>query len=430
MAEEEETRRQRDFWGKDHDNIFRDEKWVGEYKNEERGGFFGIGDERQRVRYDEDGREVGYSRRERRGQILGFGGEDVDGHYDQNHNSTGYSRVEDRGGFLGLFTRSETIGYDDDGNEISSTQWQRRGGFLGIGEREVPVTTYRDRPRSGGSAGSYSSGGDSSLEEGLVKLVIGLAIVAFVIWLIFAVIIPLAIVNSALLALIAAAASTRRRGIILIVAILGALYVLLDYNNNGLTQSLTKTLPFLAGRTSAFVYLNVAAGLVAAFLLLLPVVVDHFPNEEGENPKQHFYLAGGLVLVGGVIGVTQFYADWRWQQAHPVIATVPMVPDQRATVMAPVSMPPPSPAAVAPPSRRPRPGEGIEKLPATSAGADIVPTPIPRRVRSDDSDIAAPSERRRVAAPAIPTISCVMPDGSERRLSTTACDAAGGMEYQ
>ncbi|MDB5694396.1 MAG: hypothetical protein JWO81_3459 [Alphaproteobacteria bacterium] len=447
MARERETRTERDFWGNEHEYIYEDGKRVGEHKIESRGGFLGIGDEPQKVEYDLDGNERGYSRKERQGGFLGIGEEEVEANYDDNRRRAGYSRVEQRGGFLGIGTHHARIGYDEDGNEVSSTQSARRGGFLGIGERRARVTRYpNEDDETQIRHGSPRSGNDSDLTEGLAKLAIGLLVVFFAILLFFAVLLPLALVNSAALALGAAGISATKRKALFLVSAFGGAYVLFDYNAGWLTHGLQQTLPFLRGQAAVFVYINVSAALVSVFALLRPLMQQFIPLQEEYRARQEVILAAGLVAVGCAIFATQRYADLRWQQEQPAVASTSLVSDQRSDPPTGAylhdssrdqSAPVRPPVSQSPTSQRP-----ISQAPIARGGTNTVTestsaieTPQ-RRVAVSSGAIPRHSERLRrngaseAAAAEPPKIACVLPGGREARLAADQCESAGGMEYR
>lgn len=433
MGKERETRTEPDIWGNSHEYIYEDGKRVGEYKNEERGGFLGIGGERQRVEYDADRKEVGYSRTERRGGILGIGGEDVEANYDSFGQRSGFSRVEERGGFLGIGTHHERIGYDEGDNEVSSTHWERRGGFLGIGERRARVTRYR-REDSDDDGYRASSGGDSDLSEGLMKLGFGLLIVCLVIWLVFAVLLPLAIVDAAAIGLSAAAMSEKRRTTCFGVSAAGAAYILLDYNAGWLTRELMETLPFLAGWTSAILYLNVSAGLVSCFFLLSPAVARLDRLRGLEADRRQLVLAASLLAAGVLIFAGQRWADSRWERDHAPMASVPATVDSESGPAVPDSPRDVARHAAAPVTLPPSPAE---EPPSTQAAAKPVDTlaSLPAAARHDAPvPVRARAPRlkpvRAVVPAAAATLACVLPDGREARLTADQCENAGGMEYR
>lgn len=142
MSEHREVRRETDFWGNDKEVIYEDNRRVGELRVEERGGFCGIGGERVKVEYDNNGREAFHSRQEERGGILGIGAENVEVRYDSSGNKISHSRVEERGGFLGFGAHHVRVEYDNCLTEISQTNTESRGGLLGFGGERVRVTRY------------------------------------------------------------------------------------------------------------------------------------------------------------------------------------------------------------------------------------------------------------------------------------------------
>jgi hypothetical protein len=439
MTGERETRTQTDIWGTEHEYIYEDGERVGEYKNEDRGGFLGIGTERQRVEYDSDHEEVGYSRAEKRGGFLGIGAEDVEANYDGRGERAGYSRVEERGGFLGIGSHHARIGYAEDGCEISSTQTESRGGFLGIGERRVRVTRYEDDARSARASRSASSSRDD-LGDGLGQLVVVLAAICFVVWVVFAVLLPLAIIDTAVLALVAAAVSPKHRQILFSVSTLGAAYMLMDYNSGWLTHSLTQTLPFLGGWISLLVYVNVAAGLASAYFLLAPMVPSLRPGNEGDPTKQQLLLVGGLVALGAAILAAQIYVDVRWQRENTPMsgtASSPAPPGAQAgaapeEVAAPVQSDQAEPSPLPQPTQLPPQDDGPPAPQSTVTAGETHSAELGTSFAGSVAPVQRPrTKQKRAVVPAAPaTIACVLPDGRETKLIAGECESAGGMEYR
>ncbi len=170
MSRDREVRTETNIWGTERQIIYENGERVGEVTLEQRGGFFGIGDETHRVERDLAGNEVSYSKEEERGGFLGLWNETVEVSYTPDHREIGTSRVEERGGFLGLGAHHARIGYDTDGQEVSETHWERRGDFLGIGGTRARVT----RPSGAGastrligssSAGTSSGAGPSAVSN-------------------------------------------------------------------------------------------------------------------------------------------------------------------------------------------------------------------------------------------------------------------------
>jgi len=168
VADEREVRKERDFWGNEHEYVYEGDKKVGEIKTEERGGFFGFGGDTVRVEYDTSGNETSYTKEEDRGGFLGFGTEKQEIRYDTSDKEIGHSRVESRGGFLGMGAHHVRIEYDNDDRELSQTNHERRGDFLGFGGQRVRVTRYAEpspaapREASDSDDGHRESSGSAS----------------------------------------------------------------------------------------------------------------------------------------------------------------------------------------------------------------------------------------------------------------------------
>ncbi len=114
---------------------------------------------------------------------------------------------------------------------------------------------------------------DNSSDEGGVSgffgKVIGILIVAaIVIWLVFAVVIPLAVINIAVIALIIGMAKKEWSKILFPFSILGSIYLIVDYNKGFFTKALVSNVSFLDGLVPILFYINILAGLVSAYLLI------------------------------------------------------------------------------------------------------------------------------------------------------------------
>ena len=176
MSREREVHKEKDFWGNEKEVIYEGGEKVGEFRSEERGGFFGIGTETVKVQYNTDNEEVAYTKQEERGGFLGIGAENVEVRYNTQDEVEGYYRVEETGGFLGLGTHHVRVGYDTEGNKVSQTNWEKRGDFLGYGGERVRVTRfgadqsadciYGDNVNSGGSDSSVKSRNTSNQKDG------------------------------------------------------------------------------------------------------------------------------------------------------------------------------------------------------------------------------------------------------------------------
>lgn len=176
MGDEQETRKETDFWGNEKEVVYKNGERTGEIHTEERGGFFGLGAETVRVETDNSGKETSYSKTESRGGVFGVGGEPTEVYYTPEGKETGTSRVEERGGIFGVGSEHIRIERNVDGEEIGQTRWEKRRGFLGLGGEWVKVARSNNQSKDvnqGSYSSSYSSAGGTAVASGGRKLNVG-----------------------------------------------------------------------------------------------------------------------------------------------------------------------------------------------------------------------------------------------------------------
>ena len=165
-----------------------------------------------------------------------------------------------------------------------------------------------------------------------------LIVVGAIVWFVFAIAIPLLVINIGVLALIAAHGSADRRKVFLSLSLAGALFVLLDYNAGWLTRSLAGTFSFFASAMPSLLYLNILAGLVATYFLLRDVLNEQRPQENagGELSRRNLTIIGSLAIVGALeVGLqTHFAPRGAMSSSQALAMAVNPVPD-RAGAMAP-----------------------------------------------------------------------------------------------
>jgi len=156
-----------------------------------------------------------------------------------------------------------------------------------------------------------SSDGDSSGSEAIGKL-IGVVIIGIaIIWFVFSVAIPLFVINIAVIALITATVRKQWRKLLLPVSIFGAALVFADYNNGWSTAKLVNSLSFFSGFIPVFLYANLGAGLIAAYLLIRDFLDGRNapPESAGEFSRRNMVAMGGLILLGGATVAAQVHTD-------------------------------------------------------------------------------------------------------------------------
>jgi len=172
-----------------------------------------------------------------------------------------------------------------------------------------------------------SSSSDTSNEGyAWIGKIIGFLIVAFiVIWLVFAVVIPLVVIDIAIIALIVGLVIRKWNKFLFPLSILGAVYVVLDFNLGWFTKAFATNVTFLAGLIPILFYVNIVAGLVAAYFLIRNILSEKGTQTEntGEFSKRNLIIMGCLLMVGGLTIGLQKYFDYT-QSPHGIRSTVRM----------------------------------------------------------------------------------------------------------
>lgn len=158
---------------------------------------------------------------------------------------------------------------------------------------------------------SQSNDGNSSGSEAIGKLIAYIVVAIAVIWLVFSVAIPLAVINIALIALLGGKVRKEWRGFLFPISVCGAFLVVADYNEGWFTAKLVNSLSFFGGLIPVFLYVNIAAGLCAAYFLIRDFLDGRSapPESEGEFSRRNMIVMGGLLLVGGTTVAVQSRVD-------------------------------------------------------------------------------------------------------------------------
>jgi len=157
-----------------------------------------------------------------------------------------------------------------------------------------------------------SSRSDDTSSDGYtwIAKIIGFLIVAFiVIWLVFAVIVPLVVIDIALISLIAGLVKKKWNKYLFPLSIIGTIYVVLDFNLGWFTKAFVANVSFLADLIPILLYINIIAGLVAAYLFVRNILNIKNPEakEDGEFSKRNLIIMSCLLLVGGLTIGLQLY---------------------------------------------------------------------------------------------------------------------------
>jgi Flp pilus assembly protein TadD len=161
------------------------------------------------------------------------------------------------------------------------------------------------------AAANNSTSSDDSGEDSIVKLIVGIAVIVFVIWFIVSVAIPLVVINLASIALLVGIIKKRWSKVLFPVSILGAIIVVADYNLGWATHTLVSNVAFFRSWVKPLLYVNLFAGLMAAYLSIRHVLNTRTPPPAGasELSKRNLIVIGCLLVVGATTIGMQMYAD-------------------------------------------------------------------------------------------------------------------------
>lgn len=143
-----------------------------------------------------------------------------------------------------------------------------------------------------------------------------LIIVAAVLWFVFAVAIPLVLINIATISLIAGLARKDWSKYLFPLSILGGIGIVFDYNYGWATEALVTNVPFFQEFIPAFFYFNIVTGLIAAYFLTRNLLNDKYGISEREFSKRNLIIMGCLVITGGLTIGLQKYFDL--QSPNPI----------------------------------------------------------------------------------------------------------------
>ena len=169
-----------------------------------------------------------------------------------------------------------------------------------------------------------SSAGDNSGTEFIGKLIGALIVIVAIVWFVFAVAIPLLVIDIAAITLIAALVRKDLSKWLLPLSLVGAVLVVADYNRGWFTKSLATNVPFLAGLVPILFYVNVLAGLIAAYFLIRGFLDERNPppDGDGELTQRNMIVMGCLLLVGCLTFGLQQMIDSQRRHARQSMATV------------------------------------------------------------------------------------------------------------
>ncbi len=114
-------------------------------------------------------------------------------------------------------------------------------------------------------------------------------------------ILGLILINTAIITLILGFSIFKEKKYFFAIPVLCAIYLLLDYNKGWLTQTIVSNVSFLSNLIPFFLYLNLGAGLVAAYFLIRDYMDEIKPPivGEGEFSSRNMIAMVSLLVVGG-----------------------------------------------------------------------------------------------------------------------------------
>ena len=120
-----------------------------------------------------------------------------------------------------------------------------------------------------------------------------------VLWLIFAVGLPLLIINISGIALILGYKIEKFRKYIFPLSFFASIFVIFDYYRGWFSKALVSNVPFLSSVMSIFYYLNIITGMLAAFLFINNIAYKLMPHvaEDIEFSKRDMFILGSLIVV-------------------------------------------------------------------------------------------------------------------------------------
>ncbi|MBK9983890.1 MAG: sulfite exporter TauE/SafE family protein [Saprospiraceae bacterium] len=154
-------------------------------------------------------------------------------------------------------------------------------------------------------------------------------VVAAVIWFVFSIAIPLIMINIAVIALFVGFLKKEANKILFPLSIIGSVLIIFDYNIGWSTKTLVNNASFFEGAIPFFYYLNVFAGLVAAYFLIRNWLNKKKPSSEneGEFSKRNMVIIGSLFLIGSLtIGIQKYFDSKNIYIVQSKIFTQPSTP--------------------------------------------------------------------------------------------------------
>lgn len=272
-----ESRKRDGFFGEYTEHFDDDGNKIGESREKE--GVFGPYTEH----VDAQGNKIGESR-----DMEGFFGAYTE-HRDRNYDKVGESR--DREGFFGPYREH----IDVDGNPIGESR-EREGLFGRYTETTGKGWSGASRREEVTESGSSSSSSGCGPVAGVLLAIA--AVVVIIVWLAVNIVLPVVLLNSALILTILAIAFKPQRTLFAALAIAGAAYMLLDVGNGWFSALFVSNVVKDPVWLTVFAYLCGAALGVSAWLLARPLWDEGVRIRDTNQPRAILLVSGVICLVG------------------------------------------------------------------------------------------------------------------------------------
>jgi len=152
---------------------------------------------------------------------------------------------------------------------------------------------------------------ETDLSATLIKWAIYVALFFGAVWLAFAVALPLVLINCALISLVAGFFWYKGKNYLFWLSLAGTIFILFDYNKGWLTKTLVTNVSFFGGFIPFFLYINIAAGLIASYFLIRDFMNERYPPLAGneEFSKRNIIIMASLLALGCTVIGLQRYTD-------------------------------------------------------------------------------------------------------------------------
>jgi len=157
-----------------------------------------------------------------------------------------------------------------------------------------------------------NSNDESDPTATIIKWVVYVALFLGAVWLAFAVTLPLIVINCAAISfIIALTLSSDKKKYMFLLSLLGGIYIVIDYNKGLTIKTLVENVSFFEKAIPFFLYLNIAAGLIASYFLIRDFINERKKPtvSDGEFSKRNLIIMGSLIAVGATTVLLQRHFD-------------------------------------------------------------------------------------------------------------------------